>query len=308
VVQLVLYWWLASWWPRVAWDRADAKHLLGYGIPSASIAVFAVAHENLDYLMIGLRMTDDDLGNYVLAFRVPELVIIGICLIVSQVIFPYLSRLQDDREALGKAYLRTLRYLCVITVPAGVLLSLLAPQLVTTLYAQGWGATVDPLRVLALFTVAYAIGFTAGDVFKAVGRPGILNSVAMVKLVVLVPGLWWATGRSITWVAVVLLVSNLAQSALKLEIARRLLNLRMVSTVDALLPSIAASVVMSVIVYLAGMALPPLPAAAELVLLGCAGSVSYLLVLRWLDPGVVQGAVGLLRGSIGRSRRAGKTT
>jgi len=287
-VQALLYWALCGWRPRMSWHASDARRLLRYGIPSAGIALFAVIVENLDYLVVGRRMGSEELGYYVMAYRMPELLVVGICLVASQVLFPYFSRLQDDPAALRRAYLVAVRKLALLTVPAGLVLTLLAEEIILTLYSERWAPAVPVLRVLGLFTVVESLGFHAGDVYKATGRPGILNLLAVVTLVVLTPALWVAAGHSITAVAFALLFGTVLLTVVKLVVAKRILDLPVLGLARAFAPALLAGAGMAAVVVVAGVLLPALSPQLRLAILVPVAGLSYAGALLVTAPGDVR--------------------
>jgi lipopolysaccharide exporter len=299
VTLCLLYWVMSGWRPVVAWDADDARKLLRYGMPMMGVAVFAVVLENLDYLIIGHRMPAADLGYYVLAFRMPELVVMGFCIVTAQVLFPLFSRLQHDAGALRTAYLQAVRYIWMVTVPIGLLFTLLADELVLVMYGDNWQPAVPVLRVLGVFTVVYALGFHTGDVFKAIGRPGLLNTMAVVELLLLLPAIWFAAGHSITAVALALLAVSVVLMVLKFSVAMRVLNLSVVSLLRALAPTTAACSAMAVVVWFLGGHMSTQSPAVRLVVLLPAGLAVFAGLLLAVAPDV--------RSRLGRGRRPART-
>ena len=304
-VQSTLYWAMCGWRPNLSWSGADARVLLRYGIPSAGVAVFAVVVENLDYLVIGRRMTNSELGFYVLAYRMPELVILGICLVASQVLFPYFSRFQDDLPALRQVYLRAVRNLALVTVPVGFLLAVLAEEVVLTLYASKWEPAVPVLAFLSLFALVESLSFHAGDIYKATGRPGILNTMAVVTLAVLTPALWVASGYTITVVAATMLGTGIFLTTLKLAIARRILALPKGVLVRAFAPVFAMGAMMVGAVLLSKALVGDLPPQARLAILSLVAAVAYLGASYAVLPQDARRAVQRLRSHLRREPAAG---
>jgi PST family polysaccharide transporter len=77
------------------------------------------------------------------------------------VLFPTMARLQERRARLRDAYLGASAVVAVVATPLSALLLVTAPELVRVLLGPGWGAVVDPFRVLAagiLFRASYPVG------------------------------------------------------------------------------------------------------------------------------------------------------
>jgi lipopolysaccharide exporter len=295
-VQCLLYWVLCDWRPRLGWDRDDARRLLRYGIPSAGVAVFAVVLENLDYLVIGRRMSSAELGYYTMAFRMPELVVIGLCLVVSQVLFPLFSRFQDDPDRMRDTYLRAVRNISLVTVPAALLFAVLAEEIVLVLYSARWEPAIPVLRVLALYSLAFALSFHAGDVYKATGRPGLLNTLAVVELLLLAPVLWVAAGHTITTVAVGLLGVTAVMSAVKFVVVGRILRLPLPRLLGGMVPAALTTAPAVLVVQGLQPVLGTLSPQLRLVLLVAAGAGVFVGTVRLCLPGLSGEVMAYVRG------------
>jgi lipopolysaccharide exporter len=305
-VQSLLYWKLCGWRPRFAWRGDDARALIRYGLPSALVAVLAVVTENLDYVVIGRLLPSADLGYYVLAYRVPELTVLAVCIVAGQVFFPMFSRLQDDIPELAATYLRSVRLISLITVPGGVLVAVVAPELVTTLYSDGWEPAIPVLRLLALFSAVYSLSFHAGEVYKATGRPGILNILAVVKLVVLLPPLWWAAHDGIVAVAAVMVAANVVLTLVKLAVVRRILGLTWSALGRAFVPAVGVSAVTAAAVAALSAIVPDWAGPIRLLLLCGAALPIALGAIAVLAPATlreVRAAAGSLRPRNGTGNR-----
>jgi len=155
--------------------------------------------------------------------------------------------MREDRSDLGRGFLTTLRYLGMLTVPMAVGLALVADPLVRTLFGEKWLEAIPVTTAIAVYTLIRSLYFSAGDVFKAQGRPEIVTRLHLLNLVVLVPALWWAAVRfesvvAVAWmqVAVVTVVG-----AVRMVVAARLLNLRLGQFGRILAPVLAGSALMA---------------------------------------------------------------
>lgn len=136
VVTTVLYWRAAPASVRPPhFDRAEARALLRFGIPVTGVTLLAYGIYNVDYLAVGTRLGTTELGLYTLAYRVPELVVLNLCTVISEVLFSSLSRLQHDRKALSAHYRQTLGVVVALTAPIGIGLAAIAKPLLETMYA-----------------------------------------------------------------------------------------------------------------------------------------------------------------------------
>lgn len=294
VTATLLYWWAARWRPRLSFDFHVARALLSYGGQIVLLKIIAATRNNIDYLIIGRRLDAVALGFYVMAYRVPELVIVSLCTVASQVLFPAYARLQSDPAALRRGFLRTARFMALITVPVGVGMAIVAPEFVNLFYTARWAPSIPVMQVLALYSTFHALSFNAGDIYKAIGRPSILSSLGAARLVVAVPVLWIAAGHGILAVAIGHAAISLVFTVVSLGIACRVLAVGWREVASALRPAFVAAAVMAIGALALQQVLPPAARFGGAVL---AGATLYIVTLWLTDRATVQQALALARRS-----------
>ncbi len=301
VVMTVLYWWVGRSFPRPAFNGGVARELIRFGIPVTAVTLLAYAIYNVDYLAVGTRLGTTDLGLYTLAYRIPELVVLNLCVVVSEVLFSALSSLQEDRESLTRHYLDALVVVAALTAPIGIMLAATAPALVDTLYGADYASSAPILSVLALYTVLYSASFHAGDVFKSIGRPGVLTAINAGKLVVLIGPIWWAAGHSVVLVAWALLGTEVVHFLVRMTVLRRMTSVRWGAIADALLRPAAAALPMGVVLLCLTRVTGGLPAPLELGFLIGVGVVVYAVLLRFTAPHLANAALAMVRRRLSRT-------
>jgi O-antigen/teichoic acid export membrane protein len=306
LVITTLYWWRAGLALRWGFSWPTAVELARFGVPVAAITLLAFAIYNVDYLAVGLRIGTADLGLYSLAYRLPELIILNLCSVVSDVLFSSLSRMQDDRDRLGQHYLRTLSVVIAITAPIGTLLAVMAPAVIQVLFGSRYVAAGDALTVIALFTVVYSASFHSGDVYKAIGRPGLLTAINGGKLLVMAGPVWWAAGHSMLAVAFVLLGVEVVHLCVRIGLVARIAGLALTTLLgSAGRPALASAVMAGPLIGFAEL-FPELPALARLVVAVPLGLASYAVALRLVAPHLVRDALSVGRAFV--TRRAEVTS
>ncbi|MCX2932691.1 lipopolysaccharide biosynthesis protein [Mycobacterium sp. CVI_P3] len=295
VIMTVLYWAVAHTRPAFAFDGTVSRELVRFGLPVTAVTLLAYAIYNVDYLAIGERLGATDLGLYTLAYRIPELLVLNLCVVVSEVLFSALSQLQSDRDSLTAHYMQALTVVFALTAPLGIGLAVAAGPLVETLYGGDYAASAPILSVLAIYTAVYSASFHAGDVFKALGRPGLLTAINAGKLVVLVGPIWWAAGHSALMVAWALLGVELLHFAVRMAVLHGLTGTRWAAVAGALLRPAAAAAPMGLVLLGLGWWMDSWAAPAELAVLIGVGLCTYCAVLRFTAPALAKSAYGVIR-------------
>lgn len=277
---LVAIWWRVPWRPSRRPSVVHLRHMLSFGGLLTFVDVGqAFAHE-IDYLFIGRMLGPSLLGEYTIAFRLPELLIINLSIVAGVVLFPAYAQL--ERERLAQAFLVSLRYTAVLVLPVAVGLGLLARPVVLTLFGSQWEAAIPVMRVLCAYAVVVTLNVPAGTVYKVTGRAWILIAftvpyVAMLAVVLLV-----LTPHGILAVAGAMAGMQGLFSIAGWTVATRILGTAP-RTVARTLAGPAAAALMLALVLLAVLQLPAAPPVVLLVALPLAAA-TYLVGLHAFVP------------------------
>lgn len=280
---------------HLGWDRPVAGELLRFGGSLSLLALLALVIDNLDYFSIGRRLGETELGYYTMAFRLPELVVIGVCIVIGQVLFSSFSRLQDDRDALREHYLRAIAAVATLTVPAGLGLAAAAGPVVDTVFGEQYAPSEPILVVLGCYSAVYALGFHSGEVYKATGHAGLLNRLALAQVAVFAPVLWLAAGRSTLAVAVAFLACHVVFTLLRFVVTDRVIGIPLGAQLRAVAPATVSALVMAGAVTLVDRTASAQHPFVLLVLEVLVGAVVYVGALALLDRRALPRVTRMLR-------------
>lgn len=281
IVAALAFWLVMPWRPSFRFVGQAAKGLLAYGGSLVAVDIFSIIYSNADYILIGHFMGAISLGVYSLAFGIPDLVINQLCNVISQVIFPVFVNIQEEIERLREAFLTSIRYIALITVPLGLGLALVSKPMVLALLTDKWIEAIPVLRAISIYAMLLSLGYSAGIVYKAQGRPNVLTLVEFIRALITVPALTWVvlsigTIEAVGWTQAV--IACLAM-ALDLSVACRMLKLPLLSIVKALAPAILSGTVMSLAVWGSLLVLNQAPPLVELAVSVVCGAFVYGITL-----------------------------
>ncbi|MDQ6692851.1 MAG: lipopolysaccharide biosynthesis protein [Chloroflexota bacterium] len=299
----LLLWYVARWRPTLQISRALLRPILGYGVQTMFAGGLGTLISDVDYLIIGRLLGETPLGLYTLAFRIPELIIKNLSQAVSSVAFPVAARLQSDRDAMRDAYLSMQHYMLAILAPLGLGLYAVTPALIHLLFQSKWDPIIPVMQALSLYMVMGAINHWPGVIYKAVGRPDILNRLSLVKLAMLVPVLWWcALSYGIEGVAWGQVVVRAIGVVIDMYAVSRFVKLSVWENLKVIWPPFVAALVMLAGVYLVFLLDPgqrSLPVAALAIAFG---ALLYGAGLWLVDRKAVVTLLALGRSLTGRDR------
>ena len=282
-VSMVAYWWVCSWRPSWRFDMGLARSLLGFGSHIVAVNALGYLLTNAGHFVVGRFLGAASLGIYTLAFRLPDLIIRQIAVILGRVLFPTYVKLRDERDLLEKGFLTSMRYVALVTVPLGLGLAVVAEPLVVLLFSHKWIESAPVLQALSVHMMLISLSYNVGDIYKALGRPELLTRLALWRGLLLLPMLWWAAAGpgtlvAIAWVSVVVTMIHMMAT---IAVAARLLNVALGKVFESFTPALSAGVVMTLSVIAVNDALAYASVFIELVMSILVAVSAYIAVL-WL--------------------------
>ncbi len=299
----IIAWRIVPFRPRWQFSRRIGSELIRYGYKVSIDSLLSALQANIDYVFVGFFLGDAALGVYTVAYRVPEMVIINLCLVVAQVLLPAYSILQENMDQLRKGMLVTLRYIALVTLPIGAGLALISVPLTRVLFGVKWDAAGPTMAVLCLYGTVLAISWNIGDIYKAIGRPDILWKTALVEFGLLGPTLFVLAQHSVFAVSLGHLSVALIVTTLRLGIATRTLKMPFRTIMAQFIPSLVGSALMSIAIVIVFALTLQWSDIAILVVSIPVGALTYAAALWWLERDVILNGLDMLRGILSRRNK-----
>lgn len=250
-VSTALLWRVSEIRPWPQFNVTIARDLLRYGLPVSASSAIAFVNTNSDYLIVGSTLGAQDLGVYTLAFTVASVPFTFLSQPVTNVLFPAYARLSHDREAMIRLLADAFALVCAAAVGLGVIIWLLIPVLTSVVLGPKWARIVEPLRLMMAFGVLRAAGSMYPPVYKALGKPGLIVKVSLLKLVLLIPLLLFGVRHGITGVAIVQTAVAAVFMPLNSVILIRTLNIPVARLREIYAPALGSAVVAVLLLALA---------------------------------------------------------
>jgi O-antigen/teichoic acid export membrane protein len=249
--------WVLRWRPRLTFDRGALAELFGF---SANLTGFAVVNywfRNADNLFVGRYFGPAPLGIYSRAYNLMLLPLSQVTWVVAKVMFPALSKLQNDKMRVKNIYLRTLSIIGLITCPLMIGLLVVTDHFVLALYGPAWVEMIPVLRIFCILGMVQSISSTVGLIFQSQGRTdwmfwwGTLSGG--LYIIGITVGVWIGTLAAIAGCLVLVAILLLAPN---FRIPGRLIGMTVREVVQSIAGVTICSSVMAVSVWGLGRLLP----------------------------------------------------
>lgn len=295
IVSGVMLWALTQWKPKPLFDFGGLKELLGFSSNLLGFSAINYWIRNFDNLLVGRVIGPSALGIYTRAYGLMLLPLNQVSSVVSQVMFPALSSIQDDFARIRRVYLRANRSIALITFPLMVGLFVVADSFILAVYGEQWAEVIPILRVFCLVGLMQSVGTTVGWIYTSQGRTDLMFRWGLLSGIV--RGLAFLIG--IRWgvfgVAVAYAASGILLWYPSWAIPGRLVNLSVSAIVTSLSGIFIVASAMGFVVALAGWLTPSSwPAVIKLTVQVTLGVIIYLGLLHLLRIQAYQDVRSLL--------------
>jgi PST family polysaccharide transporter len=139
------------------------------------------------------------------------------------------------------------------------------------------------MQAISIYALVLSLGYNAGDVYKALGVPGVLTKISFVKAVILLPGLLWAVTRpgNLIAVAIVQIIVACVGSVINFAVALRMLQISAATLLKSMSPALLAGAGLTVVVSLFGILTASLNPWLQVLIGVLAGVLAYAGILWW---------------------------
>ena len=295
VVSLILVWKVFPWRPRLTIDRKTARALFKYGAIVMGEDALSVAQDDFDYLIVGRLFSQAAMGIYTLAYQIPEMLVLTLLWVISDVIFPAFSSIQNQTKDLKKSILITMRYMGLVITPICLGMIVAANPMIRVVFGEKWLDVIPIMRILALYALIFSIGFNIGDVYKAIGRPEIGMKITIPTMVFRIIVLWLgAQIGGLTGIAYGHLIAASVEVIVRLIVATRILDItfkEIFTQFTFLVGGIALLAITLPTLYITGDLLP----VVRLIILIILGAIAYIGTMWFFERNLYGNVIEILK-------------
>jgi len=250
VISLIASFLIHPFRPRVEFDLQRARDLMSYGKYVLGSAIIIYFTTQGDDALVGKILGTSALGFYTMAYTVSNMPATTITGVISKVTFPAYSKLQDDLESLQKAFLRTLKFISILSFPLAGGLFVLAPEIVVVVFGDKWMPMVPAMRVLCLFGAIRSMADTTGPVYQAVGKPQIVFYITTFKLSLIAIFIYPLTRLlGIFGTSLAVTIPMMIEQGILWRILSNTIGVEISKTIVTILPSLCSTFLMVVLLY-----------------------------------------------------------
>jgi O-antigen/teichoic acid export membrane protein len=294
-------WVLAKWRPNLRLASfAMWRELIAFGRHVMVSGVIARVSSSVNTAIVGRLLGTATLGQLRYGTRIVQAPLGAMVNAGSYVLYPALSRISADPARFEQAFRRAIRMTCSIAMPASFLLLPLGVPLAVLLFGGEWRQAGQLTSAMFAFPVARAFLSITREAFKASGRTELLTKSQLVSAVLTIGLVVGFSSLGATGLGAAISLSSIGVAVYAANAVGPITGITGRRMIQAVWPSLAASVVMASGLYVAELLLDAeshgtATGLAILVGEGLAGVVVYFAVLALIAPESARELVGVVR-------------
>ena len=244
----IVIWSKTSWIPRIAFSFKALKQLWSYGMNMFLAEVLDTIYEKADYLIIGKLFPAATLGFFHQAKQLNNFVIEYSAGSLMSVLFPVLSKIQNDLAKFQRVVLKSTGVISFITFLILGGLFLVSDEIILLLLGEKWEPSIIYFKIILLSGFAYPISALMVNVLSSRGKSKAFLRLEIYKKIIQTANFFILYFFGIQVFLYSLVISSLLGTSLNIHFATREIKLPFYSIVKPLFIQAIIAVVLVVLI------------------------------------------------------------
>ena len=275
LLRTILLWAFVRWMPKLVFSWKSFKELFSFGSKLLASGLLDTAYNNIYTLVIGKVFSSSALGVYSRADSLAQYPSSNITSVLQGVTFPVLSSIQNEPERLTSAYKKFIRLSAFVVFPLMIGLSAVADPLIRLVLTDKWEGAIYLLQIICFSMMWYPVHAINLNLLQVEGRSDYFMKLEIIKKIQGVIVLCITIPLGLVAMCYGRVVSSVLCLVYNTYYTKKLIDYGFASQMKDLLPILAHSLVMGVIVWMIVLFLPSLW--LQLVVGVIAGAAYYLV-------------------------------
>lgn len=277
--------WLVGWHMRFRFVPRAAREIGSFA--SASYAKQTLEHfgNNIDTMVIGRLLGVTALGFYDKAFSVTNKVFNKMTVVGPSVSFRILAIVQDEPERFRRVYRKVIMTATLVGYMVFGALAAMAPHLIVVAFGDRWRPTIVPLQILCAAFALKLLNRYANAAAQAKGWVWPQVWLQLLRIVLLVTGVYLAMPWGINGAAVAVLGAMAIVFVLMQTMMRKATGLRWLDIVQPQIPAVTAGASLFALLWGLDAMLSLRATPAPIILAAQVGATGlFMLAFAWWCP------------------------
>lgn len=249
VIDTIVLWFTVKWRPKFMFSFCRLRGLFSFGWKMLVSSLIDTAYNQIRPMIIGKVYSASDLAFYNKASTFPSLVIDNVNSSISSVLFPTMSRIQDNTEMLKNITRRSMKISTFLMAPFLMGLAACGESITRILLTEKWLPMCPYMTIICITSMFYPVHTANLSAIRAMGRSDLHLKLEIVKKVVGLIALLVTFKISVMAMAYSLLFTSVASQIINSWPNKKLMNYSYIEQLKDILPGILLAAFMGGCVY-----------------------------------------------------------
>ena len=244
-----MLWIISKWRPSFIFSKESFKSLFGFSSKLLAASLYGTTLVEINNIVIGKVYSSTNLGYYNRAKGFAEMTAGSITSVLSQVTYPILASLQNDREKLVQVFRRLIKMSAFLIFPSITLLSLIVDPFIRYFLTDKWIPAIVLSQWFAFAKLFYPIGVINLNILNAVGRSDLYLKVDLSKLPMVLIALFITIPLGVKAIVIGQVITSFISFFINAYMPGKMFNYGGISQLKDMIPVFISTFIMAVFVY-----------------------------------------------------------
>lgn len=244
----ILIWLAIPWRPKLIFRLSAIRKIWEYSYNLFFKSSLNYFTKNIDNLLIGKVIGSATLGLYSKSFNIILIPQTNIVQIVQRVLFPALSSLQNDREAMKRLYFQANTWIAFLTIPLMFTIFFSAEPFTLLFFGKQWTAIIPLVKIFSIVGILFSLEAVPANVILATGNSKLSFKISLISKGITVAAIIIGLNWGIIGVATGQLVAAVSSLAITSFYFYRVTNIPVTRQIYSLLPFLLSALTCLIII------------------------------------------------------------
>jgi lipopolysaccharide exporter len=246
----VLLFFSGIWYPKFYCKIEEIHSVLSYSINLIGANVLGFFMRHVDNFIIGKYLGAESLGYYNIAYRIMLIPLENIVDAVKRVLFPILSKLQNNVSESKRIYVVVTYVIFLIICPLMLGIWAINEYFVMYFWGEKWKTLVDLIFLLAPIGILQSFVRLSGSIMAAKGKANLLLYINLFSSLFIIPAFIIGLKWGLIGIATSYLIANLIVFYPSLYIPYKLIELKFKEIINEISIVFYPSIIMVITIFI----------------------------------------------------------
>ena len=248
-INTLVLWFTVRWRPKRVFSFPRFHTLFNFGYKLLLSGIISTVYNNIRSLIIGKMYSPSSLAFYDKGNQFPSIFAHNINASIDSVIYPAMTKVQDDRQSLKNMMRRAIKVNTFVMAPIMMGMAFAATPIVRLVLTEKWLMIVPFMQIFCVNYMFYPIHTANLNAIKAIGRSDLFLKLEIIKKIVgllsIICTMWYGVMAMAWGTMVVSVLSQIINSWPN----KKLLNYAYSEQLLDIMPNIVIAVLMGCGIY-----------------------------------------------------------